>query len=110
MILCVKASSGRSIKLGATAQTRNDLAQMQGSSTFSVEGHEGLFHVKDVYAIPSIDTTFGMFILAFFFSLVATKSMPVSAIASVAVALFTKIYFVLDKRAVKHFNESNSYY
>lgn len=107
MILCIKTADGKLVRLAEKVQTRKDLAEMYGS-TFTLDGKSDYtYHVKDVYAAPSTDTTVGWGIFAIFFTGVATKSAIASIISSFVVMAFAKVYFWLDKRAVKHFNNSN---
>jgi len=107
MLLYIKTNSGKDIELRiSSVQTRKCMADIHGA-TFEIGDSDNTYHVKDVYAKPSPDTTYGMGLLAFLFSAFATKNFIVSAIFTFSVLVFTKIYFILDKKAVKKFNESN---
>lgn len=106
MILYVKNNQGKDFRLAISGvQTRKDMAEMHGA-TFSIGPSDTTYHVCDVYAKESPDSTYGMGVLAIIFSILFTKDAIIAITFTFMIMAFTKLYFWFDKRAVRKFNES----
>lgn len=108
MILCIKNQRGKEVKLNPVLSTKQDLIEQHGE-TFTLPGSDFLYHVHEVYAKPSPDTSVMMALLMAFFSFLFARDWNVSFVSMLIAYFISKIYFYFDQKAVNKFNNSKTF-
>lgn len=108
MKLYVVNKAGKEVEIGPVMSSRPEMFETIGE-TFTLDGSDYLYHVHEVYAKPSPNTTIGASILFSLFFLLVTGQIFAAAGIFIIVFIVGKIYFHMDKKAVEHFNNSKTF-
>jgi hypothetical protein len=108
MTLHIKNIRGNEVQIEPVRSTKQELIAEHGE-TFTLDGSDYLYHVHEVYAKKSPDTSFAAGLMMALFVLLITRE-PLAILSSfVMIFLIGKIYFYIDKKAVETFNNSKTF-
>lgn len=105
MKLFINNCKGKKVQIDPVVSTRSKLRRMVGE-TFELGPSDYKYYVRDVFAEPSENMTWGWMLISFLFIIVATGLFILACIVSVVSAIMAGLYHEYDKKRVKKFNAS----